>query len=168
MEQEREPRGSLLRGLLSLLSGVAAAAACVLRDAPRLDVALWAVLVPILVATLLELVLRAVERVRAARRQHDDVVVPEGVAVITATPDPAVQARNDVVTEARGALLAARDRGAPLDELLALAAALREAELDLARATASCGGHVAQALRDELLLRDRRAPVESSTAPDPS
>jgi hypothetical protein len=57
------------------------------------------------------------------------------------------------VEQARRLLLAARDRGAGMEELLELARTLHEATLDQARASAAAGGHVPQALRDELALR---------------
>lgn len=162
MEQERAGRSALRRALLSVASSAIAAGANLLQDAPALDVALWSVLVPILVAAVLELVPRARQRVRCARRQRKAVVVPDSAANSPATPDPAVQARAAAVAQARAELLGAKEQRAPLEELLALARVLHECELDLARATASAGGHVPQALRDELLLRDRPTSVPSS------
>jgi len=162
VEQDRDPRAVLLRALLSLAFGGLAAVVGVVRDAPRLDVAVWAVLVPILVAAVLELAPRAQQQLLLARRHRAQVVVPDAVAAAPAAPDPAVQARAAVVAQARIGLLAAKEDGATLEELLALARALHEAELDLARATETAGGHVPQAVRDELHLRDRPTSVPSS------
>lgn len=93
----------------------------------------------------LGLVSRALRRrARAAGPERAAVVVP------------------DVVAQACAALLEAKERGASLDELLTLAHGLHEAELAHARRTAAAGGEVPQALRDELLLRDRPTWVQSS------
>lgn len=145
MDQYRERRTVLLRALLSLACGGLAAGTCLLRGLPGLDVALWSVLVPILVGGLLTLVRQAFWRARAGRRHRAQVVVPDAVA------------------QACAALLEAKEQGAPLEELLALARELHEAELGLARKTAARGGAVPQALGDELLLRDRPATVPSQS-----
>ncbi len=157
MDQERDPRPLLLACTLASAAAVVASRAAGLRG---LDVAVWALLVPILVGAALGLLRLA----RADRhRPHAAVVVPDDVVAHLATPDPRVQVRAEAAAGARDALLAARERGAPLADLLVLARAVHEAELDLARATLAAGGLVPQAVRDELALRDRQSAPERTT-----
>ena len=163
MDEERDPRTTRLRALLTLLSSTVALVVRVLQDAPALDVALWAVLTGIVVAGSLELLPLLRRQASVVLRPRSRVVVPDAVAATPPTPDPAVQARAAIVERVRAQLLEAKQSGAGLDELLPVARALHEAELDLARATVSAGGHVPQSLRDELLLRDRRTTVPSTT-----
>lgn len=153
-EVEPDPRVVLLRALLIGAAGSATLVVCLLLDLPGLDVALWTVLVPLLVAGGLALLPHARRQVAATRRTRAEVVVPDTAPTRTA-PDPAVQAREQARTRARERLLAAKELGAPVDELLALARELHEADLDLARALTSAGGHVPQALRDELAVREQ-------------
>ena len=120
-----------------------------------LDVALWTVLAGVAAVGLLALVPLLRRPMPPVRRAPAGVVVPDRSAATSGVPDPAVQARAVAVDLAREALLEARQRGASVDELLALAQAVHEVTLDLARATLSAGGWVEPALRHELALRDR-------------
>lgn len=128
--------------------------------APALDVVVWAALGGLGAATLLSLAGSLTRQQPPPPVAHRVVVLPERSVAGSAVPDPAVQARQEIVEQARLTLLHARRREAGMEELLALAEHLHEAELDLARATLSAGGWVAPALRDELSLRDRAAMVE--------
>ena len=144
-------KAALIAGVIAHVSG--------LRP---LDVTMWAVLGGIGTAVLLSLAVPARRSLPAWPKAPAVVVLPDRSAAAASTPDPAVQARAVVVDAARAALLEARQRGAALPELLALADALHEADLDLARATFSAGGWVDPDLRHELALRDRGGmPVES-------
>lgn len=154
MDEERDRRGGLLRAAACLAASGTAVVVTGLLDAPPLDRALWGVLAPILVGSALEALQRV--RRRVARRLRAEVVVPDAVALVPMTPDPAVQARQAAADQARAALLAAQQRDAAAEELLALAEAQHEAALDLARATAAAGGYVPQELRDELAVRAQR------------
>jgi hypothetical protein len=153
-------RAALLRVLAAAASLVALLATRAAGLRP-LDVALWTVLVPLLVSALLVLLPLGLAWVRRARRPRAAVVVPEQPGAV---PDGVVQSRETAVEQARRLLLAGREREAPLEELLPLARALHEATLELAAATAAAGGHVPQALRDELALRERAA-TDPATEP---
>ena len=135
---------ALIAGLVAHVSGLR-----------LLDATMWAVLGGIGTAVLLSLAAPARRRLPASPQAPAAVVLPDRSAAAASSPDPAVQARAVVVDAARAALLEARQRGAELPELLALADALHEADLDLARATLSAGGWVDPDLRHELALRDR-------------
>lgn len=149
----------LLVGKAAAVSGLVAYGSAV----PPLDVVVWTALGGLGAATLLTFA-GSVSRVAPVRPATPPVVVlPERSVAGSAVPDPAVQARQELVDGARLTLLEARRREAPLEELLALTEAMHEAELDLARATLTAGGWVAPALRDELALRDRAAQVEQSS-----
>ena len=156
MEQERNPRAGLPRAVVCAASSALAAAVMRRADGRALDVALWALLAPLVVAALLELAWWGRHRAREVRRQRAQVVLP-----VAAAPelDPRAPGAAD---QARAQLLAARGRGAPTEELLELARALHEARLELARVTAAAGGDVPQELRDELVLRDRPQSVPSA------
>ena len=161
-----EHDGGLSTLVRALLVGKAAAVAALVTAGlglRPLDVALWAVLTGVAVLGLLALI-PLLRRPALPLRPREDVVVvlPDRSAATSSVPDPAVQARSAAVDLAREALIAARQRGADLDELVALAEALHEAALDLARATLSAGGWVEPGLRHELTLRDREpmAPAE--------
>lgn len=158
MEQERGGWAVLLRGVLCALASAVVAGSVHASGGRAVDVALWAVLAPLLAAAALELAPRASRRLSGLHRQRAPGVVPDAVARGRTAPDTAVAARQAAVEQVRAALLAARERGAPVSELLGLARALHEARLDVARATLSAGGHVPQELRDELALRDRTPP----------
>ena len=130
---------------------------------PTLEVVVWTALCGLGAVMALSLV-RTVSRQEPPRpTETTAVVLPERSVAGSAVPDAAVQARLEIVEHARLTLLHARRREADMDELLALAGALHEAELDLARATLTAGGWVAPGLRDELALRDRAAQVEQSS-----
>lgn len=159
VEQDGEPRPTLLRAGLCALASAAAAGLAWSQGAARLDVALWAVLVAIGVATLLELVAQARRLTHRTRQARSPVVLPDPVEQAAAAALPSEQLR--AVEQARADLLAARQRGASMDELVELARAKHEAELELARASAVAGGVVRQDLRDELALRDRPTWVRS-------
>lgn len=155
--------GPLTPAVRRLLVGKAAAVSGLVAygsAAPTLDVVAWTALGGLAAATLLTFA-GSVSRQAPARPTTPPVVVlPERSVAGSAVPDPAVQARQELVGKARWTLLDARRRGASMEELLSLTDALHEAELDLARATLTAGGWVAPALRDELALRDRSAVVE--------
>ena len=153
-EREDDPRWARLLGLLAALSSAVAFLACRALDLRPLDTALWAVLAPV-GATLLMVLARLALRRPQPRPRLATVVLPDSAEPVS--PDPAVQARDAAVELARQLLLDARERGASTDELLGLARALHEATLEQARALAAAGGHVPQALRDEIALRDRSA-----------
>ena len=146
----------LLVGKAALVAGLVAYGS----EVPALDVVVWTGLGGLGAATLLSLAGSVTRQPPDRPTAAPVVVLPERSVAGSAVPDPAVQARFTLVEQARATLLEARRREAPMDELLALATALHEAELDLARATLSAGGWVAPALRDELSLRDRAAQVE--------
>ena len=151
------PLSPALRGLLVAKAAVVGGLVAYGSQAPALDVVVWTGLCGLAAATLLSFV-GSVSRQEAPRPSTPPVVVlPERSVAGSAVPDAAVQARQEIVEQARLALLHARRHDAELDELLALTDALHEAELDLARATLTAGGWVAPALRDELALRDRAA-----------
>ena len=161
MEQDSRLSPAVRRLLISTAALIAGAVAHVSGLRP-LDVTMWTVLGGIGTAVLLSLAMPARRRLPATPKAPAVVVLPDRSAAAAGTPDPAVQARAVVVDAARAALLDARQRGAALPELLALAEALHEADLDLARATLSAGGWVDPELRHELALRDRSAvPAES-------
>jgi hypothetical protein len=108
--------------------------------------------------------------VRPSRPATDDpaaerpsVVLPETGWAANLLPDPAVQAREAAVEQARALLLEARERGDSTQDLLALARLLHEARLELAGAIASAGGLVPQDLRDELALRERHHDASAPT-----
>lgn len=158
MEQGEDRRVVLHRVLPCLLGSAGAGGLTSASGARGLDVATWSVLTPLVVGALLELAPRAAAQLRLARAaRRPPVVLPDRIA--PATPDPAVQARDAAVEQLRGAVLAAREDGAPMEQLLVLVRALHEAELDRARAVLTAGGQVPQALRDELELRVRPEPV---------
>lgn len=149
----------LLVGTAALVGGLVAYGSAV----PALEVVVWAALSGLAAAWLLLLV-ASVSRQEAPRATATQaVVLPERSVAGSAVPDAAVQARVALVEQARANLLQARRRGAGMDELLALAEAQHEAEVDLARATLTAGGWVAPAMRDELALRDRAKQVEESS-----
>jgi hypothetical protein len=154
MDHEPAPHVAGLRAIACGLSTACALLVARAQGLRPLDVALWTVLVPLAVGALAVLLPHAVRRGSRTGRRHTSVIVAEGGS---AAPDPAVQSREGAVEQARLLLIAARHRGAPLEELLVLAQALHEASLEHARATAAAGGHVPQALRDELALRERPA-----------
>lgn len=157
MEQQRGVRALLLA---CALTSTAALVTTALAGLPPLDVAVWAVLAPMATGGLLALLARL--RAYRARRARGVVVVPDPVPEPDDALDPAVRSRAEAVAQARAALLDAKDRDEPLEALLALARALHDAELALAAAHLATGGHVPQAVRDELALRDRSgAPVTS-------
>lgn len=143
-----------VRLLLIAKAGLIAGVVAHVSELRPLDVAMWAVLGGIGAAVLLSLAVPSRRRVPVAPPPAV-VVLPDRSAAAASTPDPAVQARAVVVDDARAALLEARQRGADLAELLELADALHEADLDLARATLSAGGWVDPDLRHELALRAR-------------
>lgn len=149
----------LLVAKAALVGGLVAYGSAV----PALEVVVWAALCGLAAAWLLLLVVSFSRQEPPQPTAPRVVVLPERSVAGSAVPDAAVQARLEIVEQARLTLLHARRRDAGMDELLALAAALHEAELDLARATLSAGGWVAPALRDELALRDRAAQVEQSS-----
>lgn len=154
------------RGVRLLVAGLASAtgagAAAAGGTAP-LDVALWAVLAPLAAVLLLELVLSVCRGVLTARHRGPVIVLPEEEHLAGA-PDPAVQAAEVAVEQARSTLLDARHSCAATPALLALAQSLHEAELDLAQATLAAGGSPPQALRDELALRSRPQPADRQPA----
>ena len=76
MEQERDAGAVLLRALLCAAASAAAALAAARGGGRPLDVLLWAVLAPLLVAALLELAARA-QRGPHAARHRAQVVVPD-------------------------------------------------------------------------------------------
>jgi hypothetical protein len=158
-------QGSPLSSAVCLLLVVKAAAVAGLvtlgLGLRPLEVALWGVLAGLSVVALLTLVPLIRSRAQPVVRLPAVVVLPDRSAATTSVPDPAVQARATDVELARQALLDARQRGAALEDLLAFAAQLHEATLDLARATLSAGGWVDPALRDELALRDRLSPADA-------
>lgn len=150
------PVRALLVGKAATVAGLVTAA----QGLRPLDVALWTVLTGVAALGLLALVPLLRRPLPLEDREPTVVVLPDRSAATSGVPDPAVQARTAAVDLAREALLAARQRGAELDELVALAQDLHEATLDLARATLSAGGWVEPALRHELTLRDRELPSE--------
>lgn len=149
----------LLVGKAALVGGLVAYGG----DVPPLEVVVWAALCGLAAAWLLILVVSVSRQEPPRPRATQAVVLPERSVAGSAVPDAAVQARLEIVEQVRLALLHARRRDAGMEELLALAEDLHEAELDLARATLTAGGWVTPALRDELALRDRAAQVEQSS-----
>lgn len=143
-------KAALVVGLVSYGSG--------LRP---LDVAMWSVLCGIGTAVLLSLVVAALRPGVVEARLTAVVVLPESSAAVPGSPDPVVHGRAAVVDRHREALVDARQRGAEMPELLELAEALHEAELDLGRATLAAGGWVEPELRHELALRDRSATLSA-------
>lgn len=161
--QESGRLSPALRRLLAVKAGLVGGLVAYGSGVPALDVVVWTALSGLAGAALLACVgwlTRPAPPASSARRA---VVLPERSVAGSAVPDPAVQARYAIVEQARLALLQARRHEAGMDELLALAEALHEAEFDLARAILTAGGWVAPALRDELALRDRAAQVEESS-----
>ena len=161
--QEGGPLSPAVRGLLVAKAAVVGGVVAYASAVPALDVVVWTALSGLGAASLLSLVQSVARQEPPRPTSTATVVLPERSVAGSAVPDAAVQARLEIVEQARLTLLHARRREAGMDELLALAAALHEAELDLARATLSAGGWVAPALRDELALRERAAQVEQAS-----
>ena len=160
MEQESR-LSPVVRVLLVAKAAAVAGLVAHGQDLRPLDVALWTVLAGLAVVALLTALPLLRHRLEVAKREPAVIVLPERSAATTSVPDPAVQARAVAVDAAREAVLEARQRGADMEELVALAEALHEATLDLARATQSAGGYVEPALRHELALRERAAAAEA-------
>lgn len=149
----------LLVAKAALVGGLVAYGSAV----PALEVVVWAALCGLAAVWLLLLAASVTRQEPARATTTQAVVLPERSVAGSAVPDAAVQARFALVEQARANLLQARRREAGMDELLALAEAQHEAEVDLARATITAGGWVAPAMRDELALRDRAEQVEESS-----
>jgi hypothetical protein len=165
--EQRSPLSPAVRLLLVAKAAAVAALVTLGLGLRPLDVVLWGVLAGLCVVALLALVPLVRSRAQPVVRLPTVVVLPDRSAATTGVADPAVQARTADLDLARQALLDARQRGAALEDLLALAAQLHEATLELARARTSAGGWVEPALRDELALRDQLSPAaaEQPTTP---
>lgn len=157
------PLSPALRALLVAKAAVVGGLVAYGSAVPALEVVVWAALCGLGAAWLLLLVASVTRPEPPRSTATQAVVLPERSIAGSAVPDAAVQARLEVVEQVRLAVLHARRRDAGMEELVALARDLHEAELDLARATLTAGGWVAPALRDELALRDRTAQVEQSS-----
>jgi hypothetical protein len=155
-------RTLVLRGAVAALCSLGAALVGLRLQLRPLDVALYAVLTPIMALTLLVALPRAGGAVRmGARRPAAPSVVPEQDT--SGGGKAAIAGAELMVAQARERLVIAGGAGADLEELLVLSAALHDAALELARATLAAGGDVPQELRDEIALQDRAEQVAPRT-----